>query len=590
MSKSRLIQLCLVAGVLLLLLLPLGTYIGVNSQITQTFFLLHLISIAVAALVAIAEVVRIFRAVSTGFKLLMVVAIATLSLSLLETTLPVTFRDALIHHLAVPQWWVEAGKIFSRSWHEWSYYPMLLNVGFAGFMSLGLESWVASYHWLFALLFCVIIAQSCRHILADARAGAIAFTVSATLPIIFRLSALPIVDCGLALFSAIAFLLVLDVVINGAAEQSERTIVMAGIALGLALGTKYNALPFALAIILFLLLVLARQGSKNAFKTSAILAGVALLTYAPWLFRNYYLTNNPIYPLYSNLFEVSINRPEGLPSLKPLAQRRLIYQESPLEIALLPLRIFVQGKDDQPALFDGVLSPLLLVGLISFIAIKRKEAFIFSIGTIGLFLAISILMNPLRIRYLTPIIAPLIFLAVSTLHAWLRGSRLRQLLASAAIVIHCALFASYAYSKVQKEQLFDYLSGKIAADTYLRDRIPEYPLIEYVNQNIGSDKAIYLLFTGNRFALYKPQGFSGGHYSASILIDWIRDSLKTGTPLMQYFRSVPIDYLLADTMRSQSFVTEQLNQQERAHWSEFVRQQLTLVHEERGFTLWQINS
>ncbi len=34
----------------------------------------------------------------------------------------------LIHHLAVPKWWIEAGEIHPIQWHEWSYYPMLLQL------------------------------------------------------------------------------------------------------------------------------------------------------------------------------------------------------------------------------------------------------------------------------------------------------------------------------------------------------------------------------------------------------------------------------------------------------------------------------
>ena len=44
-----------------------------------------------------------------------------------------------------------------------------------------------------------------------------------------------------------------------------------------------------------------------------------------------------------------------------LAYRSLAYQEQWWEIALLPIRIFFQGQDNDPQHFDGRLNPLLFV-------------------------------------------------------------------------------------------------------------------------------------------------------------------------------------------------------------------------------------
>ncbi len=590
MSVNKLFQSIIAAGLALLLLLPVGAYIGTKSPVFLTVFLFHLILLAGSIAFALKNYLGLFQGSGRIARVGVIIGSAALFVSLLETRLPVTFRDALIHHLAVPRWWLEQGIISSPSWHEWSFYPMLINLGFTGLMSVGLESCVPAYHWIFGALFCITIATGTTHILKSRDTGALAFFVAATTPIVFRLSSLPIVDCGLALFSAVAFFYFLSALLSAEERGTSynSALVLGAIALGLALGSKYNALPFALSSVLIFTLVKARENSRESVKSGILVAVVALAIYSPWLMRNYALTNNPIYPLYSNVFKPSIERPAGLPNLKPLEQRHLIYQESPIEIAFLPLRIFFEGRDDQPARFDGVLSPLLALSFFGFLFFEKKRLFSYSFGVAFFYLALSIFLNPLRVRYLAPVFAPLIFVAARGIHAALIDGRALRAVAGAALCAHLFIFGEYAYEKTRREQLGAYLLGDINREDYLRDRIPEYPMVEYINQNVATDQKIYLLFTGNRFALFKPQTFSGGHYSASVLVSWIRSSQRTGQPLVQYFRDAQIDFILSDSMRAQQFVLEQLDPNERAVWTNFVNERLKFVHEERGFSLWGV--
>ena len=583
--------LVILAGMILIPLLPIGTYLGLGSTLFSLAFILHLFCLTCAIGFGAFFLFSYSRGLSTGYKLALLVGISALILSLLESTLPVTFRDAQIHHLAVPQWWVARGEIYSPNWHEWSHYPMLINLAYAGFFQLEIPAGPAPYHWTLQLLFSLTLLLGCAQILKSVRAGAIAFLLATTLPILHRLAAIPVVDCGLALYSAIAFFSVLMLSQVDAKSSKLKKIALAlviGSALGLAMSTKYNGLPFALSLGLFFLFLMARKALKETFTYIIVIAVSSLIIYSPWLIRNYHLTGNPIYPLYNNIFLPTIERPSGLPNLKPLEQRLLIYQESALEIALLPLRIFFEGKDNLPAKFDGVLSPLLILSLITAFILRGSRIFAFSLGLTSLYFLLALFLNPLRIRYLIPIIAPLIFLTCALLDWLLHKTRITKALATSLLIAHVAFFALYATEKIQQEKLISYLRGEISSTQYLTERVAEYPMIEYINQHISSEQKIYLLFTGNRFSLYNPLVFSGGHFSASFLLDWIRSSTKTREPLSQKLASRHINYILADSLRAQSFVTEQLSPDEAALWINFVNQHLKLIHEERGYTLWQV--
>ena len=92
--------------------------------------------------------------------------------------------------------------------------------------------------------------------------------------------------------------------------------------------------------------------------------------------------------------------------------------ESGLEISLLPLRIFFQGRDGDPQYFDGKLNPFLLIfTLFAFLPIKNMSAFsqkeksimlLFSI----LFILIALFTAVFRIRYIAPVIPPLTVLSI----------------------------------------------------------------------------------------------------------------------------------------------------------------------------------
>ena len=203
-----------------------------------------------------------------------------------------------------------------------------------------------------------------------------------TIPIIVKLSITVYVDLGLIFFST-ASLFALIVWLEH--DFNWRWLLLCGICAGLAAGTKYNGLVTVAVIGLFVPFCYSRIASKSecsqlklsfsAFSFAAVFATGVLLTFSPWLIRNYIWTGNPIYPLHQNLFaNESAEQSHEENAVKDLSKtpsgsggtnnvfinRRLLYGESALETLTLPFRFFFQGQDDNPKYFDGRLSPFLL--------------------------------------------------------------------------------------------------------------------------------------------------------------------------------------------------------------------------------------
>jgi uncharacterized membrane protein (GlpM family) len=193
--------------------------------------------------------------------------------------------------------------------------------------------------------------------------------------------------------------------------------------------------------------------------------------------------------------------------------RSMIYNETGLEIALLPIRIFFQGKDGDPQYFDGRLSPfLLLLPFFGFYRLKdepeylRREKKIFLAFSV-LFFSFAFFTAVLRVRYISPIIPPLTVLSVfGVINLYKIAQRIsvqniRRACISLVIMIPCfalALNIDYIRSQFKYVNPVPFITGKINRDEYIGRYIPEYPAVRYINDNLDNMAKVLFIFIGNR--------------------------------------------------------------------------------------------
>jgi len=194
-------------------------------------------------------------------------------------------------------------------------------------------------------------------------------------------------------------------------------------------------------------------------------------------------------------------------------KRKLVYGESGWEIALLPIRVFFEGKDGDPRRFDGRMNPFLLMfPLFAFWGNRRdppvvryeKEALL---AFVILYLLIALFTREMRIRYLAPMIPPLVILSAFGLRNIARGIRefrdSRQRALGWAIVCGGVIFfagwnAQYMLSQFRTLEPVGYLVGETSRKEYLERRVPEYPAFQYINTHLPMDTKTLFLFVGNR--------------------------------------------------------------------------------------------
>jgi 4-amino-4-deoxy-L-arabinose transferase-like glycosyltransferase len=447
-------------------------------------------------------------------------------------SVPPVSRDALTHHLAVPKLWVEQGGIREIPEIVFSYYPQLIDILYTLPIIFGHDIAAKYIHLAFALLTALLIFLFVRRRLGPAW-GALSGLLFLTIPVIMKLSVTVYVDLGLVFFMTGA-LFASVIWLEDAAKT--RWLVIAAICGGLALSTKYNALPSFLVISLlvpFFFLNGSEDSDKeqlNAVKFGVLFVSIAMLVFSPWLIRNYSLTGNPMYPLMPSLFtaqeQVEPQRPQSAEDharvvvaelaknqpkpLGPLLTRRLVYEESLGYTLLIPLRIFYEGKDNQPKYFDGRLNLLLLILPLALLFMAGRVGFrypeiTFFASFSGLVILLTFMTTDMRIRWIAPIIPPLIVLTTYGLHVinmWLSKNVLTRAMANAMTGGLVALFLlpnlMYAHDLYHEIDPLPYLTGKQNRDAYIQQHRPEFAVIDRANQVVPAGQKVLGLYLGNR--------------------------------------------------------------------------------------------
>jgi len=507
--------------------------------------------------------------------LLLALIIATI---ILGSTPPVD-RDALTHHLFVPKLWLKHGGIYEIPEIPFSYYPMNLDLLYTIPLYFGNDIIPKYIHYFFALLTGLLLYQYLHKRLGKAYGlfGALFFL---SVPIIVKLSITVYVDLGVVFFTTASLLLLLHW-----AEQhfAWRWLVLAGLCGGLAAGAKYNGIVSIIVLTLLTPLLYQQSATKQTRSNAkALLCGIvftaaALASFSPWLIRNATWTGNPIYPLHNaSIQKLHSTSPDqqradhvGIASsLKQISRnggnifigQKILYNESWSQILLLPIRFFYEGQDDNPRYFDGKLTPFLLI--LPFFAFlfrpsdvqqRREQNFLLWFSLLYFFF--TFFQEALRIRYIAPVVPPLVILSIYGLRGMTTTlsiritSTPRRKIAATIVAIGVPLMmlcynGQYCINQFTIVQPIPYVQGKISRDDYITAFRPEYPAIRFANTVAPKNANVLCLFLGNRgyYMDFHPV-FEQPYASDSILARFLADENQQHT-IIDEMRQRNINHIL----------------------------------------------
>lgn len=401
-------------------------------------------------------------------------------LNLYLALVPPVFFDALSYHLELPSRYLQAGRIFHIPENLYSGYPQLVEVLYGAGLALGGVDVAGILSLVGFLLVLTLIWTWARAVFGDESAAWATAIISFTPPLMLLVGFYHN-DWYLAFYTLAAVMLLSRV------GLTTGTMALVGCAAGLAAGTKYTALAFALAIPLFAGLVMDLVSRRKGRAVGWVLfLAAAVLVASPWYLKNFFFTGDPLFPLFSGLK----GGVEGLSDLARdthfrglglndlwgwvLVPWQAVFQPSRIQLALsmgvLPLAL-------APTLFSlrkkHLVSPFLLAWIFGSLAVwyLTFRAGRFALPMILIFLVwisggfrMVVRAEPAKGRFLTGMVVFLLFINLG----------------------HVVGFVS-VYADVLKGAL-----TRVSADTYLTHTYAPYRAISFLNNTHPQPKVLFL--------------------------------------------------------------------------------------------------
>jgi hypothetical protein len=434
---------------------------------------------------------------------------------LLNLTPPIS-RDALIHHLAVPKLWLMHGGFYEIPWADFSYFPM--NIDLLYLIPLYFKNDIVPkfIHFAFGIGTGLLIYAYLKNRFSR-NWGLLGFLIFLSTPVIVRLSTTAYIDLGMVFFataSILAFVRWRD-----GTYKDTKWLALSAVCMGLAAGSKYNALIAWFFLNLMMVFCYSRDTGKGltALKSGAAFFVIALLIVSPWFIKNYILTANPVYPLFDSFFKAIHHAGDGSGGFAVTAKsnwtanifqrRNIVYGEGFWETIFIPIRIFFQGKDGSAQYFDGVLSPILIIMLpFAFLnrELNRDKMFFLLFSVFFFFMAYFL--TVVRIRYILPVIPFLAILSVvgiKNVVDW-AGKKFSAVRRAGLIGISAVTIVFIAFNFLYLKDYFNavqpvrYILKQETKDEFLSRNVGSYPAMRYVNNNLPDDVRIFLMFLGRR--------------------------------------------------------------------------------------------
>lgn len=431
---------------------------------------------------------------------------------ILNLTPPID-RDALIHHLAIPKLWLQNGGFYETKWAVFSYYPMNLDLLYIIPLYFNKDFIAKFIHMGFGLGTALLIYYYLRRKISRI-AGLLGILVFISTPVVFRLSTEIYVDLGLAFFITAAIFAFLHY--RDGEYKELKWLFISSIAMGLALGTKYNALLAWFFLSLAIVFVYSKDTKEQrmAVKCGLIFFLLSLFIFSPWLIKNIILTGNPLYPLLQGIFNITDKAAqEGALSISGgtysgiFQMREVMYGESFWETLLIPVRYFFEGQDNNPRYFNGVLNPVLIL-LPPFAFLNKSDncdKLFFTFFAI-FFILVSTFLDQTRIRYILPVVPLLSTLTVMgfiNILNWTisHPNPFRYILTGICFFVFTVLLVQnifYVKHYYQKISPMNYALGKESRDDFISRHIGSYPAIKYINQHTPDNARIRLILLAGR--------------------------------------------------------------------------------------------
>lgn len=571
-----------------------ATGLGVLALVIFIFGLLHLIYPWMMALIIFGAIVfglesapDYLRRLWAGIKairlpmlpaVLFIVLLVIIASSLHAPLYPVSMHDAMNSHLEAPKVFIRDHAIKFHAYINFNNFPMGIGMHYIPFLMLGRPIMSQICTFFFFLMCLGVVYEFGRTFLNSPTTGMLAAILLCLAPRFVGQFSHPTVDIGLTFYLT----LILLAVAGWLYGRYKNYLQLSGVILGLSLGIKYTGLPFAVLIIMWILiqrLLLENSPFKQTIKRIGLMALIAIILSCPWYIRNVVLFGNPFFPFYNEFFTnilpigtakelkpyLIIDEKEMLKKFEYEGDWRRGYrfladlsitdiaggmrnQLGPLFLAILPLLIIPLltglGKlfGRYVLKWDIEIRPNFPVWMLVFSVLIYVIYWVFYVGI-------------LHTRYMYPIIPVLAILAAYTLNSLFRLNEVngRHVVAIFLAVVFGMLSIYYFQNGVLRWKVNELPLIENSREVFLQRQITSFEAVTSINENeelnLGPDDIVYGLFCENcRF--YADFTLIGGLFGYADHRA-LNSHTSSGRELYEHLKSFDCSYLLVDKRRMQ---------------------------------------
>ncbi len=411
-------------------------------------------------------------------------------ITLLQALCPPTDYDALQYHLNGPKRWLQWGRI--------DYLPTLVHtnqpMGAEMLYTIPLAVWSDTaaklIHFSMGMICFLAIYLLGKRLRNPAVGFAAMLLFMAGVPGAYpmRLGGGANIDLGIAMETVCA---VLALILWQQGVRSNAWLVVAALCAGFGASFKLTGLFLGVLLGILVLFELRRRGETKsaAIRRGAQVVAISLLPLAPWLFKTWLYTGNPVWPLLSSIFPSRDWSPEASRGFNEYFKYYNWGGSGGKFLSLSARKMIVFGT-------TGI--TLLFTALLVWRWKDREGRYLTFVA--GILLAVSLWTTGLYFRYAIQIL-PLIFLIVFMLVN--ERARLARWV-PAALLAGSALFAvNYVRGTwaPTTAAAMAAATGRLDRHEYLSREMPIFPIWDFVNANLP---------TGARLLTV---GFNASYYS-----------------------------------------------------------------------------
>ncbi len=444
-------------------------------------------------------VIRIRNILRSHLLVALVTALVLVPLFMLPLY-PPTASDSVTYHLAVAQSYIQTGSVQPTPQYRYAVFPQLVEMLFASALMMGSDILAQCISLIFLLVTALAVAAFLRHIGQKAASywGA-ALLLSNS--ILLVLAGVAYTDMALVAFVTLAVLSFE----RWYEDKNDHWLVLSGLMIGCAAGTKYSALFFPLALGALLIVVLLQRRSIRPLFTFTI---CAIITALPWYLYNAYHTGNPVWPFFSSLFGHAYWNDADVQGQTADLLASYGTGTSLRALLILPWNLFMHAEYFHS---DAGLSISLLIGIPFAMYEIARKAYARRIAVVTLGFMFFWFFTSQILRYLIPVLPLVCVLAAAGMGRFFEqffpSSRLARTLAAVVVTVLLMLpgwrFVLHTVTSMGPPPAIPEERAE-----YLAKRLPSYGAVHYLNNVAGSSYNLYS-YGDARIAYYAEGEFRG---------------------------------------------------------------------------------